>query len=72
MFVIFAGPQQHGGRGTRYYANDGAITDNKSRAKKFDSFAEAEEFAKAKNIKLTATTYIGKEDFTDFEIQMGS
>jgi hypothetical protein len=30
---------------------------------------EAKEFAKQKNIELTALIYIDREDFTDFEIQ---
>ncbi|CBE68069.1 protein of unknown function [Candidatus Methylomirabilis oxygeniifera] len=72
LFVIFAGPQQHGGPGTCYIAQDGTITGIRSRAAKFYSFAEAERFAKARNITLSAITYIGQEGFTDFEIQMGS
>ncbi len=72
VFVIFSGPQQHGRPGTRYIAKDGTITDVRSRAAKFYSFADAQEFAKERTITLTATTYIGQEDFTEFEIQMGS
>ncbi len=72
MFVIFAGPQQHGRPGTRYIAYDGTRAHIKSHAAKFYSFADAQEFAREKNIELTAVTYIGQEDFTDFEIQMGS
>jgi hypothetical protein len=69
MFVIFAGPQQHGRPGTRYIAKDGSKTEIKSHAAKFDTHADAEEFAKQKNVKLTELTYIGQDDFTDFEIQ---
>ena len=69
MFVIFAGPQQHGRPGTQYIAEDGRRTGIKARAAKFYSFTEAKEFAKQKNIELTALIYIGQEDFTDFEIQ---
>ncbi len=72
MFVIFVGPQQHGRPGTRYIAEDGTVTEIRSRAAKFYSFADAQEFAKQMNITLTAITYIGQDDFTDFEIQMGS
>lgn len=71
-YVIFARPEQHGGPGTSYIADDGTITDKKHRAAKFDSFAEAEEFAIMKNIRLTETKYIGPVDFSDFEIDMGS
>lgn len=72
MFVIFAGPQQLESPGTHYIADDGTITDKKHRAAKFDSFAEAEEFAREKNVRLTEITYIEQEYFTDFEIDMGS
>lgn len=72
MFVIFAGPQQHGRPGTRYIAEDGTVTEIRPHAAKFYSFADAQEFAKQSNITLTATTYIGQEDFTDFEVQMRS
>jgi hypothetical protein len=58
LFVIFAGPQQYGALGTRYFAKDGTRTDIKVRAAKFYSFEDAEEFAKNRNIILTATTYI--------------
>lgn len=68
MFVIFAGPQQLESPGTHYIADDGTVTDIKSRAAKFYSYAEATEFAIKNNIELTAVTYIGQEDFTDFEI----
>jgi hypothetical protein len=68
-YVIFAGPQQFGRPGTRYVAKDGTETDIKSRAAKFYSHYDAVEFAKQKNIELTAITYIGREDFTDFKMQ---
>jgi hypothetical protein len=71
MFVIFAGPQQHGSPGTRYIATNGETTDIKSRAAKFHSFAAAQDFAKERSITLTDIKYIGQEDFTDFEIQVG-
>ncbi len=41
----------------------------RSKAAKFDSFAEAKEFAKENHIKFNANTYIGLEDFTDVEMQ---
>ena len=55
MFVIFAGPQQHGRPGTRYIAKDGTKKII-SQAAKFYSFADAQEFAKQMNIKLTELT----------------
>ena len=36
-----------------------------SQAAKFYSFADAQEFAKQMNIKLTELTYIGQDDFID-------
>jgi hypothetical protein len=72
LFVIFARPEQHGRPGTLYIAKDGSRTKIKSRAANFYSFEDAKDFAKDKKIKLTALTYIGQEDFTDFEIQFSS
>jgi hypothetical protein len=69
MYVIFARPQQHGRCATLYIANDGCQTHLKSHAAKFYSFSDAQEFAKKKKIELTALTYIGQKDFTEFEIQ---
>ena len=69
MYVIFAGPQQFGRPGTSYFAEDGKRTEIRSQAAKFYTLTEAQEFAKRMNIELTAITYIGQEDFTDFEIQ---
>ena len=69
MFVIFAGPQQFGRPGTQYIAKDGSTTKVKMRAAKFYSHMDAREFAKEKNIEPTAITYIGQDDFTDFELQ---
>jgi hypothetical protein len=72
MWVIFAGPQQFKAPGTRYTASDGTVTDIKSKAKKFYGPQEAKEFAEEKHIDLSkGTRYIGQDDFTDFEIQMG-
>lgn len=71
MWIIFAGPQQHGGPGTRYIARNGQATDLKSQAAKFSSRSFAEDFAKENGILLTEITYLGEVEFTDFEIQMG-
>jgi hypothetical protein len=69
MYVIFARRQQHGRSGTLYTANDGSQTHLKSHAARFSSFSDAQEFAKKKKIELTALTYIGQKNFTEFEIQ---
>jgi len=69
LFVIFYWPAQFGRPGTRYIAKDGGQTDLRLNAAKFWTQTEAKEFAKQKNIELTEITYIGQEDFTDFEIQ---
>jgi hypothetical protein len=69
MYVIFAGPQQHGRSGTRYIAKDGTKTDLRTNAAKFYLLEDAKAFTKNMSITLTENTYIGQEDFTDFEIQ---
>ena len=69
LFVIFAGPQQRVASGICYIARDGTTTMMRSKAARFDSFAEAKEFAKENHIKFNANTYIGMEDFTDAEMQ---
>lgn len=67
-FVVFAGPQQHGGSGTQYISKDGIPTAYRHEAAKFDTFHDAKDFAEHKQVALTAMTYIGQEDFTEFEI----
>jgi hypothetical protein len=63
-YVIFAGPEQHGGA-SRFIAEDGkAVTDNLRQAANFLTYAEAVEFAKQKNITLNEARYIGLADFT--------
>ena len=69
LFVIFARPQQYVARGTCYIARDGTTTMIRSKAARFDSFAEAKEYAKENHIKFNANTYIGLEDFTEAEMQ---
>lgn len=69
MVVIFSGPQQHAGPGTRYIAWDGTVTDLRGRAAKFANHDEAKEFAKAKGILLTATRYIGQDSFEEHELR---
>ena len=48
------------------------MTDIKWKAKKCYGPEEAREFAEEQHIDLSrGTQYIGQEDFTDFEIEMG-
>ncbi|MEP6959205.1 MAG: hypothetical protein ABI980_10795 [Nitrospirota bacterium] len=69
LFVIFSRPQLHGEPGTHYISKDGLRTDLRSKAAQFYSFQEAKDFAEHRNITFTALTYIGREDFTDLELQ---
>ena len=62
-FVIFALPEQLGRKGTVYYSDDATTTDIKSKAARFLTIKDAEDFATAQNIKLTPATYIGLETF---------
>ena len=74
-WVIFAFPQQYGGRPNHYYARDGTITTDRLQAARFDTEREARAFADRMNIALSALSaiaHIGQEDFTDFEIQTGT
>jgi len=61
-FVILTGPPQHIAHGSCYIAMDGSPTMMSSKAASFNTFAEAEAFAKAHHIALNARTYIGRED----------
>ena len=69
LFVIFAGPEQHGGPGTHYISKEGATTTYRHDAARFYSFPDAEDFAERHNITLTAMTYIGRGVFSVFELQ---
>jgi hypothetical protein len=68
VYVIFAGPEQHGnsrsdsGGRSRYIANDGQkVTDDVLHAASFLTHGEALEFAKEKDITLNdVTRYIGQ------------
>lgn len=71
LYVIFSGPQQHKGPGTKYYTRAGSdVTDMKYKAAKFYSFDDAKEFAGEKGIELTAFTYIGQEDFSEHALSL--
>ena len=67
-YVIFDGPQQHEGPGTRYFSNDGTSTAYRSKAAQFFTAPDAIDFAKRHNIPIDAFHYIGVEAFTDFEM----
>lgn len=69
LFVIFAAPQPHSGPGTIYIAKDGTTTEHRSHAANFYTFTDATRFAEENGITLDAVTYIGQDDFTDFELQ---
>jgi len=67
LFVIFTRPQPHAQSDTQYIAHDGSRTPIRSQAARFRNFWEAKAFAEANHLALNALTYIGREDFTDFE-----
>jgi hypothetical protein len=69
MWVIFAGPQQFRGSGTRYIAWDGSVTDRKNEAQKFSTAESARAFAADKGIAVDGETrHLGQENFTQAEI----
>ena len=67
-YVIFAGPPPYVALVSCYIAKDGSPTVMRSKAARFNSFAQAKTFADATLIVLNAHTYIGREDFTDLEM----
>jgi hypothetical protein len=67
-YVIIAGPQQHGGPGTRSFSDDGTSTEYRSKAAKFFAATEGIAFAERNNIIFSALISVGLEDFTDFEL----
>jgi hypothetical protein len=69
LFVIFSAPHQHAGPGTHYIATDGSTTTLRPKAARFYTFAEAKDFAQQNHITLNAHTYIGPEEFTDFDLR---
>src|SRR5262245_28651568 len=68
QYVIFDGPVQHGGPGTRYISNDGTSTDHIGKAAKFLTPSDAFSFAHKKNILLNALHRVAIVDVTDFEL----
>jgi hypothetical protein len=67
-WVIFRGPQQHSGSGTRYYDQNGSITSVRRNAIKFYSCEDARDWTIEKNIPLSATTYIGQQEFSQADL----
>lgn len=68
-YVIFAGPQMQKTFGTCYIALDGYSTILRSKAARFDSVADAKQFARENRIALNGYTYINQEDFTVGELK---
>jgi hypothetical protein len=56
FWVIFGGHEEIGGPGTRYVTSEGTLTHEKKLAAKFITHADAEEFARSKNIKIDSLT----------------
>ena len=69
LFVIFAGRKQKVPLGACYIALDGHPTMMRSKAARFQRFADAKAFAEENRIALNGHTYIGLEDFTDLELK---
>lgn len=67
-WVIFRGPQQHSGPGTRYYDQNGSITSVRRDAIKFYSSDDARDWAIEKNIPLSETIYIGPQEFSQADL----
>jgi hypothetical protein len=69
MWFIFVSPQEFGGRGNRYFAEDGTVTNSPKLAAKFPTARAAHKFAQDKRIKLNgATQYIAHQDFHESDI----
>ena len=68
-FVIFFGHEMREDPGARYVAENGSTTTMRLKAATFDTFPDAKDFAEQNHISLDAHTYIGQEDFTDFDLQ---
>jgi hypothetical protein len=71
LFVIFSGTQQHKKLGTHYITDAAGRQATRIRAKaaKFSTATDAQAFAERNHITLNAHTYIGQEDFTDFDLR---
>ena len=67
--MIFAGPNQHAGPGSRYIANDKSTTTIRTKAARFWTYWDSKAFAEMNQIALSGLTFIDREYFTDFEVQ---
>ena len=69
LFVIISG--KHKRAGTYYLTQQAGkrATTIRSKAVKFSTFREAQEFAKQHNVTLDAHTFIVEEDFTAFDLR---
>ena len=67
-YVLFAGLQKRTAFGPCYIALDGYSTIQKSKAARFQTFADAQAFADASRVALNGHIYIHQEDFTDGEL----
>ena len=67
LFVILTRPEPHAQSDTQYIAKDGSVTPSRSHAARFWTFWDAKAFAATYHLTLNRFTYIGREEFTDFE-----
>src|SRR5437868_19151 len=67
-YMIFAGPQKQIESGPCYIAVDGYSTILKSKAARFQTFADAQAFAEVSRVALNGHGFIHQEDFTDGEL----
>jgi len=69
LWVIFAAPEQHGGRGNRFFAKNGTETKSRRNAAKFHSYEAARDFVNQKGIALKdPLQYIHQLDFDESEL----
>jgi hypothetical protein len=68
-FVIIDGPRSPTAGDTHYISITGTWTARRSEAARFYFFQDAKDFALRHKIALTQSTYIGREHFTEFELQ---
>ena len=69
LFVLFTVPLHQVAPGACYIAWDGYPTILRSKAARFQSFADAKAFVEKNRIALNGLTYIGLEYFTDLELK---
>lgn len=67
-WVIFSGPQQIRGPGTRYIAKDGSVTKYRHEAANFFTYEVTKEWADGQGIEITDMVYIGQEEFNKTDL----